>query len=92
MTHFEAYRWEDHVPRAGSWKFNRAAGFLALALITTAFPDIHGNAPAAAVAAVPASAAPYRGMQISNAIPPKIQPVNSGWVHCPATTAKYVDS
>jgi len=29
MMHFENYHWEDHVPRAGSWKFNLAAGLLA---------------------------------------------------------------
>ena len=39
MTHFEAYHWEDHVPRAGSWKFNLAAGVLALGLIFAAFPE-----------------------------------------------------
>ena len=50
MTHFEAYRWEDHVPRAGSWKFNLAAGVLALGLIATALSDTHGRAPAATAA------------------------------------------
>ena len=38
MTHFEAYHWEDHVPRTGSWKFNLAAGLLALGLIYAALP------------------------------------------------------
>ena len=38
MTYFEAYQWEDHVPRAGSWKFNLAAGLLALGLIYAALP------------------------------------------------------
>ena len=47
MTHFEAYHWEDHVPRAGSWKFNLAAGLLALGLIYAALPGASGNAPAA---------------------------------------------
>ena len=56
MTHFEAYQWEDHVPRAGSWKFNLAAGLLALGLIYAALPDASGNAPAATAAAPPSVA------------------------------------
>ena len=92
MTHFEAYHWEDHVPRAGSWKFNLAAGLLALGLITAAFPDTHGNAPAAATAAMPASGAVDREMQISNAPSPKVQPVNSWWVYCPTSATSYADS
>jgi hypothetical protein len=39
MMHFEKYHWEDHVPRAGSWKLNLAVGVLALGLIAAAMPD-----------------------------------------------------
>jgi hypothetical protein len=92
MTHFEAYQWEDHVPRAGSWKFNLAAGLLALGLISAAFPDTYGNAPVAA-AARPTSGAFNQDMEISKAAPsPEVQPVNSWWVYCPPTATKYADS
>jgi hypothetical protein len=64
MTHFEAYHWEDHVPRAGSWKYNLAAGVLALGLIYTALSDTSGDAPAVAAVAVPASGASDREMEI----------------------------
>ena len=90
MTHFEAYQWEDHVPRAGSWKFNLAAGLLALGLISTAFPNTYGTAPAA-TAAVPASAAD-RHMAISKAPLPTVQPANSWWAYCPTAATKYADS
>jgi hypothetical protein len=95
MTHFEAYHWEDHVPRAGSWKFNLAAGLLALGLISAAFPDTYGNAPAAAAAArptSPTSGASNQDMEISKALAPTVQPVNSWWVYCPTTATKYADS
>ena len=92
MTHFEAYHWEDHVPRAGGWKFNLAAGLLALGLIYAAFPDTYSNAPAAAAAATPASAASDWDMEISKAPAPTAQPVNSWWVYCPTTAPKYADS
>ena len=39
MTHFESYHWEDHVPRAGSWKLNLAVAVLAFGLISAAMPD-----------------------------------------------------
>lgn len=41
---FDAYRWEDHVPRNGSWKFNLAVAALAVGLIATALPDDGGRA------------------------------------------------
>jgi hypothetical protein len=78
MTHFEAYQWEDHVPRAGSWKFNLAAGLLALGLIFAAFPDSPGNATAATAAAAPAG-----GM---------VQPVKGSWAYCPVAATAYADS
>jgi hypothetical protein len=90
MTHFEAYHWEDHVPRAGSWKFNLAAGLLALGLIYAALPDASGDAPAVAAAAVPASGASDREMAIPNG--PAIQPVKSWWAYCPRATTDYADS
>jgi hypothetical protein len=39
MMYFENYRWEDHVPHKGSWKFNLAVGALAFGLIATVLPD-----------------------------------------------------
>jgi hypothetical protein len=39
MMHFENYHWEDHVPRAGSWKLNLALGALAFGLISYAMPN-----------------------------------------------------
>jgi hypothetical protein len=88
MTHFEAYQWEDHVPRAGSWKFNLAAGLLALGLTYAALPD--GNAPAATTAAAPSSGVHDPEMEISNA--PTVQPVKSWWAYCPTATTNYADS
>ena len=34
MTQLEQYRWEDHVPRKGSLKFNIVVGALAIGLLT----------------------------------------------------------
>ena len=85
MTHFEAYQWEDHVPRAGSWKFNLAAGVLALGLIYAALPDTHGIAPVAT-----AAAAPSEVHETSNA--PALQPVKSWWACRPSATTDYADS
>ena len=90
MTHFEAYQWEDHVPRAGSWKFNLAAGLLALGLIYAALPNASGNAPVAATATAPSSGVHGPEMEISNA--PTVQPVKSWWAYCPTTTINYADS
>lgn len=92
MTHFEAYQWEDHVPRAGSWKFNLAAGLVALGLIAAAFPDTYGTATSAAIAATPARGAADRDTAISHAPSPTVQPVNSRWVYCPSGATKYADS
>jgi len=78
MTHFEAYHWEDHVPRAGSWRFNLAAGVLALGLIFAAFPDSSGHAAAATTAATPAGSTG--------------QAVKGWWAHCPAAETGCVDS
>ena len=91
MTHFEAYHWEDHVPRAGSWKVNLAAGLLALGLISMALPNSSSNAPAAA-AAMPTSGAPDRQMEISKTPSPTVQPVNSWWVYCPSASTQFADS
>ena len=84
MTHFEAYRWEDHVPRAGSWKFNLAAGALVLGLISATFPNTDGNTAATASATM----APDEVQKISKE--PTVQPVKSWWAYCP--TANYADS
>ncbi len=88
MTHFETYQWEDHVPRAGSWKFNLAAGLLALGLIYAALPDASGNAPAA-TAAAPPSVALDPEVEISSG--PAIQPVKSWWAYCPTVASDHAD-
>lgn len=36
MLQFEEYRWEDHVPRKGSWKFNLTLNVAAFAVIAAA--------------------------------------------------------
>ena len=92
MTHFEAYQWEDHVPRAGSWKLNLAAGLAALGLISAALPETYGNAPAVAAAAAPASGVSDRDTDISKVRSPAVQPVNSWWVYCPTSATSYADS
>jgi hypothetical protein len=84
MTHFEAYRWEDHVPRAGSWKFNLAAGVLALGLIAAAFPETFADAPAVASAAEASS-----DVHEAEA---SVRPVKSWWAYCPTATTDYADS
>ena len=86
MTHFEAYRWEDHVPHAGSWKFNLAAGVLALGLIFAAFPDTDNNATATAAA----RGVHDRKMTISDES--TVQPAKSWWAYCPTAAADHVDS
>jgi hypothetical protein len=86
MTHFEAYRWEDHVPRAGSWKFNLKAGVLALGLISGAFPNTDGKT-AMATSAV---AAPNKLVEVSNRL--TIQPVKSRWAYCPTASADTAGS
>jgi hypothetical protein len=90
MTHFEAYHWEDHVPRAGGWKFNLAAGLLALGLIYAALPHASGNAPEAATATAPSNGVHGPEMEISSA--PTVQPVKSWWAYCPTATTNYADS
>ena len=86
MTYFEAYRWEDHVPRAGSWKFNLAVGVLAFGLIAAAFPDTYGNMPVVASAA----AAPSDVLQTSSKA--TVQPVSSWSADCPTARTDYADS
>ena len=39
MMEFENYRWQDHVPRAGSWKLNLAVAVIAVGLIAASLPD-----------------------------------------------------
>ncbi len=90
MTHFEAYRWEDHVPRAGSWKFNLAAGMLALALIATALPDTSDHASATATATAPTSDVHDPEMETSTA--PTVQPIEGWWAYCPTVANNNVDT
>jgi hypothetical protein len=91
MTQFDAYRWEDHVPRAGSWKFNLAAGALALALISAAFPGTD-KTPSAAIAARPAGEVSEPHTEFSSASRPTVQLVESRRVSCPSAATPYADS
>jgi hypothetical protein len=90
MTHFEAYHWEDHVPRAGGWKFNLAAGLLALGLIYATLPDASGDAPAPATATAPTTGVHDPQTKISDE--PAIRPVKSWWAYCPTPATDYADS
>jgi hypothetical protein len=54
MTQFEQYRWEDRVPRKGSWKFNLAVGAVAFAVLTGTCLD-SGSRPWAAFSVWPQS-------------------------------------
>jgi hypothetical protein len=88
MTHFEAYRWEDHVPRSGSWKFNLPASLLAFGLIGAAFPggpadrpsDVLTTARPVAEVSYPAFNIPRRDLPVASfgALDPSL--------HCPTTT------
>ena len=90
MTHFDAYHWEDHVPRAGSWKVNLAAGLLALGLIYAAFPDASGDAPAMTTAAAPASQ--DLKTNVSSGPSSNVQPVKSWSTYCPIAANNFADS
>jgi hypothetical protein len=39
MTQFENYRWEDHTPRPGRWKFDLLMTLLSIGLLLTAIPQ-----------------------------------------------------
>jgi hypothetical protein len=39
MTRFDNYRWEDHTPRPGRWKFDLVMTLLAVGLLLTSLPD-----------------------------------------------------
>ena len=90
MTHFEAYHWEDHVPRAGVWKFNLAAGLLALGLIYAALPDASGNAPATTASA---PAAIVRDPVVAIQYPlPDARPIEGAWADCPSARSDLAES
>jgi hypothetical protein len=92
MTHFEAYQWEDHVPRAGSWKFNLAAGLVALGLIYAALPHASGDAPAMATAAAPTSGTRDLKMNVSAGPASSLQPAKGWSTFCPTAAKDYADS
>ena len=92
MTHFEAYHWEDHVPRTGSWKFNLAAGLVALGLIHAALPNASGDAPTMSTAAAPAGETQGLQMNVSSAPSSGIQPAKSWSADCPTAVNDYADS
>ena len=39
MTRFDKYRWQDHTPRPGRWKFDLVMTLLAVGLLLTSLPD-----------------------------------------------------
>ena len=90
MTHFEAYHWEDHVPRAGGWKFNLTAGLLALGLIYAALPDASGNAPAA-TASTPAAIVHDPVVEIQYPLL-DARPIEGAWAHCPSAMTDLAES
>jgi hypothetical protein len=92
MTHFEAYHWEDHVPRAGGWKFNLAAGLVALGLIYAALPSASGDAPAMATAAAPTSGTQDFKMNVSSGPSPGFEPAKSWSIFCRTAAKDYADS
>lgn len=87
--HFETYRWEDHVPRKGGWKFNLIAGALALGLITAAFPEGRHATPAIArAAAEPALEAGLREFDVPRtAIPTAVAGAADDLTPCPIAGA-----
>jgi hypothetical protein len=91
MTHFEAYRWEDHVPRAGSWKLNLSAGLLAFGLISAAFPD-RPNDPAFYMSARAAAETRDPSVEISRDHPAVLASAVRQPVTCPARALDHTDS
>lgn len=91
MTHFETYHWEDHVPRAGSWKFNLAVGALAFGLIAAAMPEMPGEGtPNTAASASPAMEVNVSTLETPRRAEPAAFTGSSGELaQCPAT---YADS
>lgn len=89
MMHFENYHWEDHVPRAGSWKLNLAVGALAFGLISAAMPDKTGELSAnISPSAKPAAAVSLSALEQQR----RVQPAafigqSGGFTPCP-----YADS
>ena len=91
MTHFEAYHWEDHVPRAGGWKFNLAAGLLALGLIYVALPEASSKAPAIIQASAPAAIVHDPVVEIRYPLL-DARPVEGAWAHCPTAMTDLAES
>lgn len=91
MTHFEAYHWEDHVPRTGGWKFNLAAGLLALGLIATALPEASSEASTIIRASAPEAIVhdPVAEIQypLSDA-----RPIERAWTDCPTAMSELAES
>jgi hypothetical protein len=97
MTHFEAYHWEDHVPRSGSWKFNLTVSLLAFGLIFAAFPDIPaGSSSMVARTARPAAEVTYRDTPVRDTSRHDLPAASVGAlgqsVHCPIAAPEHADS
>jgi hypothetical protein len=91
MTHFEAYHWEDHVPRAGSWKFNLAAGVLALGLIYAALPKAVSETPTIVRASAAAAIVNDPVVEIQNPLP-DARPIEGAWANCPTAMTDLAES
>jgi hypothetical protein len=94
MTHFEAYHWEDHVPRSGSWKFNLTISLLAFGLIFSAFPDIPvGSSSTMSRTAASATELTYPVVDTSrHDLPAASVGVVGQSVYCPTATPEHADS
>lgn len=93
MTHFEAYRWEDHVPRAGSWKFNLSAGLLALGLIGTALLENPGETWSAQYTlAKPTGHVRLSAFDSSRRDPLATFPGAAGEANCPIAPSEHAGS
>jgi hypothetical protein len=60
MMQFDGYRWEDHVPRPGRWRFDLALAALAFAVLAMAL-RLDPLAGSASVLAENARTAPFIG-------------------------------
>ena len=86
---FEDYRWQDHVPRTGTWKFNLAAGAIAFGLVWAALPPVPDISSVAGMSAPPASGAGLSALEMRRNLPASYQSAEGQPSHCPSW---YADS